>query len=413
MGQIETGALAEWRRHTMLPIAGALGYATSVIYPFSIGAYIEPISKEFGWSRTLTTSGLTIALLIQVIGSFPIGVLVDKIGPRMLAIAGMPLAILAFALLGTATGDAANWYFLWVLTGFAVLPILPPVWTGAVASRFNASLGLALAVTLCGASVAAAIFPIISAKMIELFGWRDAFAWHAGMWLLIAYPAILLFFRGARDRRGTRAVRESQAERREASGVTLAEGLRSSVYHRLLVANLMFAFAVLGLVVHFIPIVTDSGIGRLEAAGMASLIGFVGIGGRLVTGLLLDRFRASIVGGCAVLLPVIGCLVLIATGVSPMGAMVAAAFIGLSLGAEVDVIAYITTRHFGLKSFGALYGGLISLIAAGTATGPLGAAGIYDFFGNYRPFIWLSVVLLATASLLLFSLPRPPAMYAT
>ena len=51
------GAREEWRRHALLPIAGALGYATSVIHIYGLGPYIEPISKSFGWSRAQITSG--------------------------------------------------------------------------------------------------------------------------------------------------------------------------------------------------------------------------------------------------------------------------------------------------------------------------------------------------------------------
>src|ERR1700751_5809421 len=60
-----TGATTEWRRHYMLPIAAALGYATSVIPIYGLGPYIGPISETFGWSRTQTTFGPTIRDLAQ------------------------------------------------------------------------------------------------------------------------------------------------------------------------------------------------------------------------------------------------------------------------------------------------------------------------------------------------------------
>jgi len=74
----DRNAGAEWRRYYMLPIAAALGYATSV------------------------TIGLTIATLVQAVFSIPIGLLVDRLGPRLF---GLLLTTGAFALLGTASGS--------------------------------------------------------------------------------------------------------------------------------------------------------------------------------------------------------------------------------------------------------------------------------------------------------------------
>ncbi|CAN7367452.1 MFS transporter [Phenylobacterium sp. LjRoot225] len=390
----------------MLPIAAGLGYATSVIHIYGLGPYIQPVSAEFGWSRTQMTSGLTLSTLVQAVASIPIGMVLDRMGPRVFGIFGVLLTAAAFALMGTATGDAAQWYMLWTLMALATLPVQATVWTSAVATRFEASRGLAFAVTLCGASIAAALFPYLGTRLIAALGWRQAFVVQAGLWILFTYPLIFLFFRGARDRQRGRpkAEREAQAV---LSGAGFLEGLRSSIYLRLLTASLLFTFTIIALVVHFVPILTSNGLSGLQAAGIASLIGIFSIFGRLGTGVLLDHFRASLVGASVFLLPVAGCAVLIATGGSAAGSVAAAALIGLTLGAEVDVIVYLTTKHFGLKSFGALYGGLLAALSIGTATGPLGASHIFDAYGSYGPFLWITIAFMVASSLALASLPRP------
>lgn len=401
-----TGAAQEWRKYKMLPIAAALGYATSVIHIYGLGPYIEPISQEFGWSRTQTTLGLTIQTLLAGLFAIPIGLLVDRIGPRLLGLAGLLTTTGAFALLGTATGDKTNWYLLWVLMAFATLPVQATIWTGAVATRFEASRGLAFAVTLCGASVAQAVFPYLGTRLIAAYGWKTAMAMQAGIWFAIAFPIVLFFFRGAHDR-GGRNHDAPATERSELTGASFIEGLRSSVYLRLLLASLLFTFTIIALVVHFVPILSGRGIDKLEAAGLASLVGLFSIVGRLGTGLLLDRFRGSYVGAVAFLLPAIGCFLLMTSGASIAGAAAAAAMIGLTLGAEVDVIVYLTTKHFGLKNFGALYGGLLTALSLGTATGPLGASAIFDLYGDYSPFLWITIGFMVASSLALASLPRP------
>lgn len=402
----QAGALtagAEWRRAPVLPIAAGLGYATSVIHIYGLGPYIEPISQSFGWSRTQTTIGLTLATLVQALFSIPIGLMVDRLGPRLFGLVGVLLTTSAFAMLGTANGDKTQWLMLWSLLALATLPVQATVWTSAVASRFAASRGLALAVTLCGASLAAALFPLLGSWLIAHHGWRTAAPMQAAIWVAIAFPMIFLFFRGAHDRRG----KEVLAERPTLTGVTMGEGLRSSIYHRLLLASLLFTFTIIALVVHFVPILTSRGVSPMAAAGTAALVGLFSVIGRLGTGLLLDRFRASMVGASVFLLPAIGCLLLLVGGESWIAQAAAAAMVGLTLGAEVDVIVYLTTQHFGLKTFGGLYGGLLMALSIGTATGPLGASALFDATGDYGPFLWLTIALMAGSSLTLASLPRP------
>lgn len=405
MTQTAPGALAEWRRHYTLPVAAAFGYATSVIHIYGFSPFIVPVSSSFGWSRTQTTVGLTIATLVQALMSVPVGLAVDRYGPRVLGVIGVLLSASAFAYIGTASGSKANWYLLWLLMALATLPVQATIWTSAVASHFEKSRGLAFAVTLCGASIAQMYFPYVGARLIAAYGWEKAFAYQAAIWIALAFPLIFLFFRGARD---SKRPNES-ALTSLSTGMSFAEGLRSSVYLRLIGTSLMLTFAMVALSFHFVPMLTAKGKSATEAAGIAALIGLASLVGRLGTGLLIDRFRASLVGGLVFLLPAVGALVLITSDSAGAGPMIAAALIGLTLGAEIDVLVYILTRHFGLRNFGALYGAILAALSIGTAIGPLVAANVFDRTGSYDAFLWGTVALMLASSAALFSLPRPPA----
>ena len=405
MGTMQSGAGAEWRRYPLLPIAAGLGYATSVIHIYGLGPYIGPISESFHWSRTQTTFGQTLATLLQVALAVPMGLLVDRYGPRWFGVVGILLTTGAFALIGTASGGVANWYFLWVLLALASMPAQAIIWTSAVTTRFEVSRGLALAVTLCGASVAGIVFPLLGTALITAYGWQTALAVQGAIWAAIAFPPALLFFRGAHDKQ--RKATESRQDRTTLSGASLAEGLRSSIYLRLLLASLLFTFTIIALVVHFVLILKDRGADPPVAAGIAALIGLFSLGGRLTTGLLLDRFRGSLVGAAVFALPAIGCLTLLLAGTDYRAQMVAAASVGLALGAEIDVVVYLTSRHFGLRNFGSLYGGLLAALSLGTALGPLAASWIFDQYHGYAPFLWLTIGFMAASSLVLASLPQP------
>lgn len=394
-------ALTEWRSFWYLPVAASLGYATAVMYVYSMGAYIDPIQQEFGWSRAQVSSGITMAAFLSALFCIPMGILVDRIGPRRVGLTGVLLMCCCVALLGTATGSQANWVFLWCLLAFSTLFVQATVWTSAVNSRFEASRGLALAITLSGASVAATIFPILATWLTEKYDWRTSYMAMAGIWALITLPFMFFCFRGAQDRKIDKT---SKADKISLNGISIAQGIRSPALYKLLVAAGFFAFTAIGIVVHFVPILKDSGADPLAAAGVASLIGVFSIVGRLGTGYLLDKFPGHLVGAVAFVTPILACLLLIHDGSNPISQAVAAAIFGLTLGSEVDVIAYLSAKHFGLKNFGALYGAVVMALSLGTAFGPLGAGAIYDHYGSYSPFLIITAIMMGASAISLFSL---------
>lgn len=402
---VEKNAIAEWRSYWFLPLVAALGYATSVIHVYSIGPFIEPLQQTFGWSRAQTASGITIASIVSAIFCIPIGAVIDRVGPRRVGLIGVLTMTAAVALLGTTTGATANWVLMWVIVALGGLGVQAPIWTSAVASRFEKSRGLAFAITLSGASIAATVFPLLATWMIREYGWRSAYMAMAGTWAVIAFPLLFFCFRSARDGVKPTAV---VAPRPVLTGITFAEGLRSPTLYKLLMAGGLFAFTAIGALVHFVPILKDVGATPMAAAGVASLIGIFSIIGRLGTGVLLDRFPGHLVGATAFLLPIITAVLLLTAGANPLAQIVAAAALGLTVGSEVDVIAFLASKHFGLKNFGALYGALVMALTLGTAFGPLTAGAVFDHYGSYAPFLLATTVLMALSALALFSLGPVP-----
>lgn len=398
-------ARAEWGRHFMLPIAGAVGYATGVLFLYGIGAYLGPIGEALGWSRVQTTFGLTIALAIGAVLAIPMGMLVDRYGPRRFGLVGVLLVSGAFALLSTTSGELKNWYGLWAVLGIVSLPAQSVVWTRAVASCFDRSRGMALAVTMCGASLATALFPILATWLIEAYGWRLAMAFHGAIWAAFSFPMVFFFVRPGSN--GERAAPRRVARAAEPA-TSLIVAMRSSIYLRLFAATAFFGLSITSLVIHFVPMLVERGSSAKQAAAVASIIGITAIFGRLGTGFLLDRLRASLVGAVAFLLPIVGCALLLSGSQHAWVPALAAVSVGLTLGAEVDVFAYLTTRYFDLQRFGTLFGGLLTGVTGGTAVGPLVAAGIFDRFGGYTPFLWLVIAVMVLSSLCMVSLPPPP-----
>ncbi|MEE2732085.1 MAG: MFS transporter [Pseudomonadota bacterium] len=401
-------AMQEWRGFWFLPIAAGLGYATATMYVYSMGPFIAPIQAEFQWSRAQIASGITIAAFFSAIFGIPMGMLVDRIGPRIVGLIGAALMCGCFALIGTATGDKTNWIVLWGCLAVSTLWVQATVWTSAVNSRFHTSRGLALAITLSGASFAAAVFPVIATALIEKLGWRMAYMTMGGLWFILVFPILLFRFRGAQDVKRNTSPDEDHAPATPLTGVSLQQGLRSPALYKLIAAAGFFTFTAVGIVVHFVPILTDRGADPLSAASVASLIGIFSIVGRLGTGFLLDRFPGHLVGAFAFLIPILACALLIYDGTNPVSQAIAAAIFGLTLGSEVDVIAYLAAKYFGLKHFGALYGAMVMALSLGTAFGPLGAGAVFDAYQSYEPFLILTAVLMGLSALALLSLHSVP-----
>lgn len=401
-------AKEEWRRYGYLPFVAAMGYAMSAMHSYGIGVFIAPLQEEFGWSRGFISMGLTIAGIGGVLFGVPMGMMVDRFGPRRIGMIGMVVMVCAFGLLGTATGTTANWIALWVIIALCNPWAGVISWTKAVASRFEHSRGLAFAVTLSGAPITTTFLPLIATAFTLAYGWRYGFFGVAATYALIIWPLVFLFFRSAHEDPARVAERKQSIAAVELPGVTMAEALRGREFYQLLLASVFFAFTVTGTTVHFVPILTDSGAAPMAAAGIASLVGVFAFIGRVGMGVLLDRYPAHLLGGVVCTLPALSCALLLVQGDDPMFQMIAAALLGLTVGGEIDVIAYLTTRQFGLRKYGTIYGSMTAAMNVGTATGALLAGTIFDWQGSYDTFLFVTIAAMLTSSLALGTINKSP-----
>lgn len=396
----------EWRRFWPLAVASAIGYSMTSIHVYTLGAFMEPLEQEFGWTRSQISVGLTISGLIGAALAIPVGLLVDRLGPRIIGLTGIMLLSSAYALFGTATGTTANWIMLWVFFALVNALMSATVWTKGVASCFERGRGSAFALTLCGSAIGATVSPLVVTWLIGTVGWRMAFPALAGMCAALIFPVAFRYFRIPKANRKLEERPQSDASL-TIEGVSLLEALRIASFYKLLAASGLFVFTVTGTVVHFIPLLTDFGANPMAAAGTASIIGLFAILGRLCTGPLLDLFRANFVGAAVFLLPILATTLLLFAGDSPVIQVIAAVCFGFTLGSEVDVIAYLTSRYLGIRHYGALFGAMGGALALGSASGPLAAGAAYDIFGNYEPFMVATLVASFVSLIALATLGRP------
>jgi MFS family permease len=150
----------------------------------------------------------------------------------------------------------------------------------------------------------------------------------------------------------------------------------------------MLGVALIGTIVHLIPMLIDRGVAPSAAASTAGALGISLIIGRVAAGHLMDRFHAPYVALCFMLGPVIG-LAMFAMGASGGLAVLCAVLVGMATGAEFDVIAFFISRYLGLKSFGKIYGQIFGVFQLGCGLGPLVMGISYDRTGDYTNALWL------------------------
>jgi cyanate permease len=164
----------------------------------------------------------------------------------------------------------------------------------------------------------------------------------------------------------------------------------------------MMALGVGGLIIHLNPMFQDMGMTAMEAAQITSLIGIASSVGRLLIGVCLDRFPATLVSVTVLAAGLLGIGLIWLSGAS--FAVVAVLLIGLLLGAELDLLAYLASRLFGQRSFGTLYGWLYSLYSLGFGFSPLLLGKLRDHFGNYDAALLGCMVFLSLAAAVVLGL---------
>ncbi|MBD3759867.1 MFS transporter [Rhizorhabdus sp.] len=373
----------EWRKNWSVVLAAALCLAFSTVPYVTVSIFLLPLHEEFGWSRTAITvsipiSGITIALLSPLVGR-----LVDRIGARRVGIAGGTLVCLCFALLSQINGSILSYWTIWGFLSIGIAASSPLVWTTGITSRFKRHRGKALALMFCGSSFSQALAVPGGVAAIEIVGWRGAYLLIAAAMGCVALPAAYWLFHDARDV----SLQESNCPLPAGQllqGMSVGEALRTPHFWLMIGGVLFGSSVVLAAIVHFIPMQIDRGFSSMAAASAATAIPIAGAAGKLLSGVLLDRIRPAIVAGTIFLFAATGFGLLMGdSGMSFWTVVLVAALIGIAAGAEVDVIAFLTARYFGLRYYGSIYGLFFATYHIGISISPVALSWANDIYGNY------------------------------
>lgn len=402
-------------------VLGSIVFALIVSEGISFGAfglYVEPLEREFGWSRAAVSAGFSVA--VGTVGLFApiVGRVIDTVGVRRMLFLAVPLCGGTFLLLATLS-ELWQWY-LYLALNNATLAAIAYIPAQSLAVRWFER-RRAIAVSAIGASVwigQLVMVPIIQA-IITGASWKTAFLASSAL-LVAGYIAALILVRddpgdghGDRERRGTTVVRRplpARAGRHSTSttstsatdaaepgagpgdgeqpageaGVTAREAVRTPLFWVIVLGMMLYFYVVFGWLSqakpYFSSVGWSDGTGALFVSGTAGLAAIW----LLSAGNVLGRPRRPelTAAGCCLCMSA-GMLALRFTGGDALGIGIYIPLYVLGYAAAPLVEALMFSRGFGTPHFATILGAAFMFETMGILGSPVIAGEIYDEAGSY------------------------------
>jgi len=374
------------------------GYAP--LFNATAGVFARPLAAEFGWGRSQASLSYAASMFGLAIISPVVGAMMDRFGIRRV-IAGSAIVFgLATAAMSLQNGSMLVWVALSIVVGVSGAATSVLGYLAVLPQWFDRRLGLALGIAMCGLGAGTVILPVTAQYLVTTFGWRMAYvAMGFGSVVLSMVACAML-----RERfPGTGGAVHASAPAPE--GVALATALRSYRLWAIWLVFVLSSAATLSLGPHLPSLFADRGFDAGMAARSASMVGVGLLVGRLLTGLLIDRIHAPLVASVFFVGGAVG-VILLRANHDYNTLLVATMLIGLTIGAEGDLISYLVRSYFGLTSFGSLFGIAFSGYGLGAVIGPIGLGAWFDRHGSYDLPLLVLPCMLVAASALVLSLGR-------
>jgi len=378
----------------------SMGYGPIVTFTF--GVFFKLLNQEFGWSRGDISQAFSISLFVMSL-VFPfVGRLVDRFGARKVIIPSILLFGLGLMSLSLLSANIWQLYAVYILLGLVGGGTAPVPYSNVLSHWFDKRRGLALGVAMVGLGLGAFVMPSLAQMLIVSQGWRQAYLVFGLMVMVITIPIVGLFFKETPEMVGLRpdgdVINPNHPNTSEQKiGLSAQEARQTHTFWILVGAFFLMSASVHGCLIHLVPLLTDRGISPQLAAGATSLFGAALLFGRVGAGYLLDHFFASSVALCFFCGTALG-LLLLWSGVTGTAAFIAAFLVGLGMGAEGDIIAYLIGRYFGLRAFGEIYGYAFGAFTLGGVSGPLLMGRGFDATGSYSLGLGVFVVVTLIAA---------------
>jgi MFS family permease len=377
---------ASWRT---LAGSGVLAmFGVSALYGATFGLFLLPLQQSLGWSRGDIAFSLTLSTLFTPVVVPLVGWVIDHVRLRPLILWGVLLQSLNFAAFAAMGGS------IWVYYGLCLLLMLTASGASLLSLAkvlqgwFDQKLGRAMGLLFACGGIGGIVHPLWTQAVIGTFGWRQAFLVMGGLsfvlctlaaWLLVRERVPLPDAPGPRPVPATAVAPAAQAA---AAPASMAAFLRDPIWWKLALFNMLFAFGVGAIFLHFAALLQDRGATPGQAAIAMSLVGAGGLAGNVLGGWLIDRMSAPRLAVLVMLLPMFATLLIYAGGGYEI-CLLAGAVLGLCSGGDNSVSMFLARRYFSAATFGRASATQMVASAAGGGISPWLAGLVHDHTGNY------------------------------
>jgi len=372
---------------------------------FSLAVFQVAMAADTHWSRAGIDFSMTINFIVMAFGSFAWGAASDRWGARVTTLCGAVLLGIALTLASRANTLLEFQLTYGILVGVAASAFFAPL-VATVTGWFETRRNLAVSLVSAGMGMAPLTITPLAGWLITQHGWRAAmFDIGVLAWALLIPAALLV-------RRPPVAGTAGQAAARPASDKNRpdkSEIGRALTSKQFLVLGFTFMFccaAHAGPIFHVVGYAQYCGLSLMTATTVYSVEGAAGLGGRLLVGLLADRYGAKRV--LFVTLIVQALAIAAYLKVNELHEFYALAVIfGVAYGGGMPLYASIARDYFGQNIMGTVFGAATMLSSLGMALGPVAGGWLFDTYHNYA-WLYIGSAAVALGAVLIATMfPKP------
>ena len=350
-----------------------------------------------GWSNEAAAAIFSLNMLVFAATAPLAGLALDRRGPR--PVFGLGVILMAAGLMMSSRADSLGDLLLsyGLIEGIGIgITGLGPVASVVAGWTSPAQRGRAIGIAFAGTGLGALLFVPLSNRLIEVYGWRDAYLALALVCLFVLLPLMTVGLRRPPPRLACR----SHSSARRLNWPAL---LRNRVFWALILAAVLTMGPVRSLTVHQVAYMQSVGVDRAAAAAVVGVAGLLTSLFFIALGWVSDRFgRASAytIGAAGMMGAVFTLILLRADGSSAL--LIAYALLSAmgegARSSQTTALASDVFQRQGLGMINGLVGGLGGL---GAALGPWLVGRLRDETGGYDGGL-LVIVVMVVVSLLAY-----------
>jgi MFS family permease len=372
------------------------------LYAFPV--FFDVMVREMEWARTQVALALAVGtFVLGVVGLF-VGGLIRRFGLRPVVVCGALIAGLGFLLL-TTVNEPWQFYLYYGLilsAGIAGMETVPTM--TAVEAWFARGKSTALGIATAGMGVGGLVMAPLAGWLISRYDWQTAFAFMAGIVMLIGIPVGVVAMRT--PGLPSAAPRQVTQQGLEASDFTTRQVLRQQSFWLVSIGSMLWLWAYLIALTHQVAFAVDIGMDRVAASGAVGLLCAFSIPGRLGFGKLGDIMDKRHVMIIAAGLQISALIILLKTTNLTM-LYVYSCLIGISIGGLTPILPGILADYFGGRHFGTIYGASGMVVTLGLMIGPVYGGWIFDSTGSYYLAFLSGIVITLLAAVLVYLARKP------